>query len=62
MIKDFVLFVRYPYTAGIIATMWLGTAAFCAIDRSLDIVLMVGVTMIASAIVALIGFGGGKDM
>lgn len=62
MIKDFVLFVRYPYTAGIIATMWLGTAAFCAIDRSLDIVVMVGVTMIASAIVALIGFGGGKDM
>lgn len=62
MIKDFVLFVRYPYTAGIIATMWLGTAAFCAIDRSLDIVLMLGVTMIASAIVALIGFGGGKDM
>lgn len=61
MLKDFVLFVKYPYTAGIIATMWLGTAAFIAIDRSLDIVLMVGVTMVASAVVALMGFGGNQE-
>ncbi len=58
MFKDFVLFVRYPYTAGIIATIWLGTAAFIAIDRSLNIVLMVGVTMFSSGIVALLGFSG----
>jgi len=61
MLKDFVLFVKYPYTAGIIATMWLGTAAFIAIDRSLDIVLMVGATMIVSAVIALMGFGGDKE-
>ncbi len=58
MLKDFVLFVRYPYTAGIIATMWLGTAGFIAIDRQLDVVVMVGVTMTGSAIIALMGFGG----
>lgn len=58
MLKDFVLFVKYPYTAGIIATMWLGTAAFIAIDSTMNVVLMVGVTMIASAIVALMGFSG----
>ena len=61
MIKDFVLFVKYPYTAGIIATMWLGTAAFIMIDRSLDVVMIVGITMFASAIVALVGFSGGKE-
>lgn len=61
MIKDFVLFVKYPYTAGIIATMWLGTAGFIAIDRSLDVVLMVGITMVASAIIALMGFGSDKE-
>lgn len=61
MLKDFVLFVKYPYTAGIIATMWLGTAAFIAIDRELDIVLTVGTTMVASAIIALMGFGGDKE-
>lgn len=61
MLKDFVLFVKYPYTAGIIATMWLGTAAFIAIDRQLDIVLTVGTTMVVSAIIALMGFGGDKE-
>ncbi len=61
MIKNFVLFVRYPYTAGIIAMMWLGTAAFAAIDRSLDIVVLVAVTMFVSAIIALMGFGGDKE-
>ncbi len=60
-LRDMVLFVKYPYTAGIIATMWLGTAAFIAIDRKLDIVVMVGVTMVASAIVALMGFAGGNE-
>lgn len=61
MFKDIVLFVKYPYTAGIIATMWLGTAAFIAIDRNLDVVLMVGTTMIASAVIALMGFGNDKE-
>lgn len=60
-LKDMVLFVKYPYTAGIIATMWLGTAAFIAIDRGLDIVVLVGITMVVSAIIALMGFAGGND-
>lgn len=61
MLKDFVLFVKYPYTAGIIATMWLGTAAFIAIDRHLEVVVMVGVTMVVSAIIALMGFSGDNE-
>lgn len=59
--KDFVLFVKYPYTAGIIATLWLSTAAFLLIDHQLDVVLVVGITMLASAVVGLIGFNGGKE-
>ena len=26
MLKEFILFIKYPYTAGVIATIWLGTA------------------------------------
>lgn len=36
--KDLILFVKYPYTAGIIATIWLGSAIMYLIhqDRSVS--------------------------
>ncbi len=33
MLKDFILFIKYPYTAGVIATIWLGSAILMAINR-----------------------------
>ena len=41
MFKEFLLFIKYPYTAGVIATMWLGSAALLAIDRELPLVRIV---------------------
>lgn len=61
MIKDLLLFVKYPYAAVIIATMWLGTAALIAIDRTLPVVSMVMINMIASCVIAVMGFQGKKD-
>ena len=60
--KDFVLFVKYPYTAGIIGMLWMSAAAFLLIDNKLDVVFIVGVTMLASIIIGTIGFSGGKEV
>lgn len=55
------LFIKYPYTAGIIATLWLGTASIIAIDGDLPVVDMIIIAMVATVIIALIGFRGGKQ-
>lgn len=62
MFKDFVLFVKYPYTAGIIATMWLGTAVLMAIDHTLPVIAMVALNMISSMVIAVFGFRGQKEI
>lgn len=58
MLKDFILFIKYPYTAGVIATVWLGSALLIAINGSLPIVKMVMLDMVVSVIIAAVGFNG----
>jgi hypothetical protein len=58
MLKDFILFIKYPYTAGVIATIWLGTALLIAINGSLPIVKMVIIDMLVSVVIAAVGFKG----
>ncbi len=62
MLRDLLLFVKYPYAALIIGIMWLGTAALIAIDRTLPVVNMVMINMIASLIIAILGFQGKKEV
>jgi hypothetical protein len=62
MLKELLLFIKYPYTAGTIATIWLGTAILMAINHDLPITSMVIIDMIVSAILALIGFTGTKEL
>lgn len=62
MFKDVILFVKYPYTAGVIATMWLGTAILLAINKGLDPINVVLINMGASCVVALLGFRGGQEV
>ena len=61
MLRDLLLFVKYPYAAFIIGTMWLGTAALIAIDRDLPVVSMMMINMVASSVIAVLGFSGKKD-
>ncbi len=61
MFKDIILFVKYPYTAGVIATMWLGTAILLAINSELDVINVVLINLAASCVVALLGFRGGQE-
>ena len=60
--KELLLFVKYPYTAGVIASVWMGTAAFMAIDTSLPIIKMVMIDMIATLVIAILGFRGKKEI
>ena len=48
--------VRYPYTAAVIAIIWLGTATLLAITPSLPIEQFVIINSIATIIIAAIGF------
>jgi hypothetical protein len=61
MFKDFILFIKYPYTAGVIITIWLGSAALMAINRGLPAIHVVIVDMIVTVIIALLGFNGKSE-
>lgn len=61
MFKDFILFIKYPYTAGVIITIWLGSAALMAINRGLPAIRVVVIDMIATVIIALLGFSGKSE-
>lgn len=58
MLKDMLLFIKYPYTAGVIATIWICSAILMAISKQLDGIKIVVIDMFVSVIIALIGFGG----
>ncbi len=61
MFKEFMFFIKYPYTAGVIATIWLGSAVLLAINRDTPAFKVVMINMIGSVIVAAIGFNGTKE-
>jgi hypothetical protein len=61
MFKDFILFIKYPYTAGVIITIWLGSAALMAINRGLPAIKIVIIDMFVTVIIALLGFNGKKE-
>lgn len=62
MLKEFILFIKYPYTAGVIATIWLGSAILMALEPNLPIVMMVMVNLVVSVIIAAIGFTGKQEV
>jgi hypothetical protein len=62
MFREFILFIKYPYTAGTIGVIWLGSAALLAIDKSLPLVGIVIINMLASVIIAGFGFRGKGEL
>jgi formate/nitrite transporter FocA (FNT family) len=61
MLKDLLLFIKYPYTAGVIATIWICSAILMAISPKLNAMHIVIIDMLVSVFIALIGFGGKED-
>ena len=62
MLKEAMFFIKYPYTAGVIATIWLGSAALLALNQDLPMVSIVSVDMFASTFIAFLGFTGKKEI
>lgn len=62
MLKEFLLIVKYPYTAGIIAVIWLGSAGFLALANDLDLIPIVALDLLATVIIAAIGFNDKKEI
>ena len=61
MLKEFLFFIKYPYTAGVIATIWIGSAFLMLISRGVSSFKIVLIDLIVTVIIALIGFGGHSD-
>lgn len=55
-LREWVLQVRYPYTAGFIAVIWIGTALFVLLSPKAPTELLVGCVAVATLIIASIGF------
>jgi len=50
-----VMQVRYPYAAGIIAVMWIGTAFFAYLKPDVPLEFLVGSLAISTIIIAITG-------
>lgn len=61
MLKELILFIKYPYTAGVIATIWLASAVLMALNSKLNVINIVVINMLVSVLIALVGFGGKED-
>ena len=53
---NLVFHVRYPYTAAVIAIVWLGTATLLAISPELPVEQLVIVNSFATILIAALGF------
>ena len=58
MLKEFLLYLKYPYTAGIIACIWVGSAVMLWLDPKLPVALILSVNAVATLLLALVGFRG----
>lgn len=55
-LTNLVFHVRYPYTAAVVAIVWLGSSALLAISPSLPVEQIVIVNSLATLIIAAVGF------
>ncbi|HSW74787.1 MAG TPA: hypothetical protein VLG16_02860 [Candidatus Saccharimonadales bacterium] len=61
MLKELILFIKYPYTAGVIATIWLASAVLMALNSKLNVTNIMVINMLVSVLIAIIGFGSKED-
>ncbi len=62
MFKEVILFIKYPYTAGVIGIIWLGSAALIAMHDDLPLVGIICIDMIVSVLIAGFGFRGKNEV
>ena len=54
--KNWVVQLRYPYTAGVIAIMWIGGALLVIIRPEISGQVLLSLVALATLIVAAVGF------
>jgi hypothetical protein len=59
-LKEWVIQLRYPYTAGVIAVMWIGSTLLAIARPEVSAELLVSLVAGATLIVALVGFSSGR--
>ena len=59
-LKEWVIQLRYPYTAGVIAVIWLGTAVLAVIRPEASIETLIVLVAAATIIIALVGFSSSR--
>lgn len=55
-IKKWIVQLRYPYTAGVIAVQWVGAAILAILRPEIDLAVLVVGVAIATLIIAAVGF------
>ena len=55
-LKEWVIQMRYPYTAGVIALMWIGSALLAVIRPEVPVKTLIVLVSAATLIVAVVGF------
>lgn len=58
--KEWVVQIRYPYTAVVIATVWLGAATLSIVRDDANVTYIITLVSIATMFIALIGFSGSR--
>lgn len=58
MLKEMIVFIKYPYAAGIIGTLWIASAILMMIQSNLNGIWVVMINTFATLIIAAIGFSG----
>jgi hypothetical protein len=59
-LKEWILQMRYPYTAGVIALIWIGCALLAIIRPEISAQVMLLLAALATLIVAVVGFTAPK--
>jgi hypothetical protein len=59
-IKSLLLHIKYPYTAAIIAVMWISIAIIISIQKTNNMETLIFITAVCSLIIAKIGFKSPK--
>ncbi|MCA9325545.1 hypothetical protein KDA23_05805 [Candidatus Saccharibacteria bacterium] len=55
-LKQWVLQMRYPYTAGVIALIWIGSALLAIIRPEIPAHILLLLVATATLIIAIVGF------
>lgn len=59
-IKLWVAQLRYPYSAGTLAVIWIGSAVMAMVAPSISTLLLLAGLAVSSLVIAIIGFSSSR--